>query len=403
MRAVAASVSIARQAAQARDVEPEADLRRDAREELEVLGGVGFFRALLAEHQRADQRALLPEDRHQHRGAGLFQPVDLHRRQPPRRRSRIVQEDLQWIIRPAEHRHQAAVDRHRRDVAVARGDRDQPSLLDAGGQHRGDLGMERLVDLLDHHRREIAGVGLEADAAGQRHQDLPRVVFLAEEALVEPLARAHAVARHAERGDEEQEVDDRSAGDDLHQVLLDERVDQRRARQKRDRGERAVGQRVLKAAAQHQRRTEHARDADGVGQPERRQQHQQLQERGHRPGVGGHRRPHQHRDDRHAVLQRVRDDAGHRRVDGHPDAAPLVGVVIELVAIDAFAQREHVDAEGERERPVVDPRVGGVPQRDVAHRFDADEIERGRRREHQHRRRRHERHGLEPPVTFEQR
>ena len=43
--------------------------------------------------------------------------------------------------------------------------------------------MERLVELIDDHRREVGRVGLEADPARERQQDLPRVVLLAEEAL----------------------------------------------------------------------------------------------------------------------------------------------------------------------------------------------------------------------------
>ena len=71
---------------------------------------------------------------------------------------------------------------------------DQPAVLDAAREHGGDFRVQRLIDLLDDQRREIARIGLEAHAAGQRHQDLPRVVLLAEEPLVEPLARAVAVA-----------------------------------------------------------------------------------------------------------------------------------------------------------------------------------------------------------------
>ena len=72
--------------------------------------------------------------------------------------------------------------------------------------------------------------------------------------------------------------------------FVQQRVDQRGAGQDRDDGERAVGERVLQAAPQHQRRAEDARHADGIRQPERRQQHQQLQERGDRPRIGRRRR-----------------------------------------------------------------------------------------------------------------
>ena len=89
---------------------------------------------------------------------------------------------------------QAAVERQRFGAAVQHRDRGQPPFVDAAHQDRRHQRVQRFVDLIDDHRREIRRVGLEAHPAGQRQQDLARVVLLAEEPLVEPLARALAVA-----------------------------------------------------------------------------------------------------------------------------------------------------------------------------------------------------------------
>ncbi len=57
-------------------------------------------------------------------------------------------------------------------------------------EHRDALGMQRRVDLRHDHRDQVARIGFVRHAAGQRHQDLARVVLVAEEALIEPPLRA---------------------------------------------------------------------------------------------------------------------------------------------------------------------------------------------------------------------
>ena len=79
---------------------------------------IGLFGALLAERDDADERAILRQDRDQQRRARALEPLLLLGRQPPRRRSRVVQEDLERLVRPPQHRHEAAVERQRLGAAV---------------------------------------------------------------------------------------------------------------------------------------------------------------------------------------------------------------------------------------------------------------------------------------------
>ena len=220
------------------------------------------------------------------------------------------------------------------------------------------------------------GIGFEPHLRRQRHQDLARVVFLPEEPLVEHLPRPLAVAERRHDPGEEQEIDDRTAGEELLQRLPPERRAERRAGGDRHDRQRPAGQRVLDAAPQDHARPEHARDAHRIGQAERRQQHERLQERGQQPRVHRHPRAGQHRDDRHAVLHRVGEHAGNGRVDRHLDPAALVGVVDRLVAIDAFDDHRDVERQRGGERTVVGPGMAGVPRRQIARPVDADEIER---------------------------
>ena len=157
----------------------------------------------------------------------------------------------------------------------------------------------------------------------------------------------------------------------------------------------------MEAAPQHERRPEDARHAHRVGQSEGRQQHESLQYRGDRPGERQRGRPQEERDDRDAVLQRVGGHARYSGVDRHADPAALVRVVIDLVAIDPFDERQDIDAESERERAVVRGRMRRVPKREVTHRVDADQVERGGGGEHQHRRRGEKGDGVQPLVPGE--
>ena len=235
---------IARGAAQAGHVESEPDLRRDAREQLADPPPSTPLR--IASRRARGRRPARDPVRGPARAA-TRRSLSSHaisaggsRRAGDRGSSRKISSgssDHRSIVTSPPSSASGST------AAVPARHRHEPAVLDPAGEHRGDFRVQGLVDLLDDQRREIRGIGLEAHAAGERHQDLPRVVLLAEEPLVEPLARAVAVAHDRQRRDEEQQVDDRSARDDLQQVLLQQRVDERGAGQERDHG-RARGSRA---------------------------------------------------------------------------------------------------------------------------------------------------------------
>ena len=70
-------------------------------------------------------------------------------------------------------------------------------------------------------------------------------------------------------------------------ALLHQREHERDGRQEDQHGQRAVGERVLKAAPQHHARPEDVRHADGVDQPERWQQDERVEQHGHGAGISG--------------------------------------------------------------------------------------------------------------------
>ena len=130
---------------------------------------------------------------------------------------------------------------------------------------------------LDDQRRQIRrDRSRSARGSRERHQDLARVVLLAEEPLVEPLPRALAVTERRQRAGEEQQIDDRAAREDLLQRSA--ATARRRARRRQDGT--IVSVRLASAYCRLRRSTiarpEHARHADRVGQPERRQQHERC-------------------------------------------------------------------------------------------------------------------------------
>ena len=201
-------------------------------------------------------------------------------------------------------------------------------------------------------------------------------------------------------------VQRRAAHRDLAQraaSIADQRNHQRECRQHRENRQGLAGERVLQAAAQDYSRTEHARDADRVDQPERRQQHEPLEEDVDRSRHARRGRAGQHRDDRHTVLDRVGDHAGHSGVDGHADAAALAGVVIEAVAIHALRDHREVDAERGGKRGGIDRRMRRVPDRAVTGGIDAGEVESGHEARSEHRSRGCERHRLQPRTADDQR
>ena len=204
-------------AAQARDVEPEPHLRRDAREQLEILGRVRLFGALLAEHERADERAILPEHRDQQRRARSSPAT----RSPPAAAAAPAIADRPGRS-PAARPTTAASSPGRRRAPAAPRSVPAPS---PATSRPSSMPLARMAVTSGCSAWSICSTTSDARSPGSVSkrtrpasdtQDLPRVVLLAEEPLVEPLARAVAVAHDAERRDEQQQVDDRAARDDLH-------------------------------------------------------------------------------------------------------------------------------------------------------------------------------------------
>ena len=211
-------------------------------------------------------------------------------------------------------------------------DRRESALVDSAHEDRGHLRVQRLVQLIDDHRRQVGRVGLEAHPARQRQQDLPRVVLFAEEPLVEPLPRALAIHEGHGRGDDEERVERRAARRDLGQravALLHEREGQRDGGQKDENREGPVRERVLQAAAEDDARSEDVRHADGVDEAECRQEDQRVEDDGYRTGILRSVHVEERRDDRNAVADGIGEDAGNGRVERHADPAPLVRVVVE--------------------------------------------------------------------------
>ena len=265
--------------------------------------------------------------------------------------------------------------------------------------------MQGLVDLVDDHRREIGRVGFEAHSARERQQDLACVVLFAKETLVEPQACALTVHERHGRGDDEGGVECGAARRDLRQrrvAFLHEREREGNRRQENQQGERTVGERVLEAAPQHNPWPEHMRDADGVNQPECRQQDQTVEDDPQRPGVIRRIHLEELRDNRDAVADRVGEDARDRGVERHADAAPLISIVVEAVAVGAFGNGNEIDSECDGERREVDARVGGVPHCQRVRRLDSRQIQAGHERRTEERHGGQERHGMQPGVSVEQ-
>ena len=236
---------------------------------------------------------------------------------------------------------QAAVERQRLGAAVQHGDRRQPALVDAAHQDRRHLRVQRLVDLVDDHRREIGRVGLEAHPAGERQQDLPRVVLLAEEPLVEPVPRALAVAERRRReatisSDVEPELLVTISRSVRSRSCTSERTSASAGQEAR--APSACGSRARTAGCAAAPRAGRAR---APRRPRRRARTPAAAPAPARttvtaPGYSGAVHADEHRDDRHAVLDRIGEHARHGGVDRHADPAPLVRVVVEPVAIDAL-------------------------------------------------------------------
>ena len=145
------------------------------------------------------------------------------------------------------------------------------------------------------------------------------------------------------RGDDEERVERRAAGRNLGEravALLHEREDQGDRGQGDEQGQRAVGERVLQAAPQHDARSEHVRDADGVDEAERGQEHETIEQDPQRARVLRAVGAEELRHDRNAVAYGVGEDAGDGRVERHADSAALVGVVVEAVAIGTLRDGE---------------------------------------------------------------
>ena len=230
-----------------------------------ILGAVGLLGSALAEHDHREQRAIrrvgrriVPlRHRHEQRSARAMKPVLLVGREPQRWRSRILHENLERFVRPAEHRRQSSVEGQRLGAAVEDDDRRQPFVLDAADQDGDHLRVQRFVDLVHDHVRQIGRIGLEPDPVRERQEDLLRVVFLAEEPEVQPVPRPLAVPARRDRGADEHRIQGRARrGEvaDRFAPVLDQRGHQRERRQRGDHGDGLVGQRVAEAAAQHEAR-----------------------------------------------------------------------------------------------------------------------------------------------------
>ena len=248
---------------------------------------------------------------------------------------------------------------------------------------------------MDDQRDQLGRIGFERHAPGQRHQDLARVVLRPEEAAVEPALGGLAVAAGEHQQPDAHRVEQRPSGDDLGErevALAHQRQHQRHRRQDRQQRDRALGHRVLQAAAQHRARAEDVLHRDGVGQAERRQEHERTQHQGHGPGQC-HRSIEQQRPGQGQALgERPGERARHAGVDHHLDAPPLVGVGIAAVAADALDDDRGVDEHGGDEGRRPQQRPGGEPCQRPADRIGAEQVERrqavGREQRRRHRQQR---------------
>ncbi len=401
---------------EARQVEGHAHLHRDAAQQLAIFGRVRFFRSLGTERDQPDERprvAAARENRHQQRGVGPGQPAAIGRRHARHRRLVVIQEHLQRLVRPAEQGDDAAVGTQGSSTDAERRNRlEHAAQLGAGRgvgrtrfgarEHRHAFGMQRRVDLAHDHRQQVARVGLVRDAAGERHQDLARVVFGAEEVLVEPPLRGDAVAQAEAKQRQADQVEQRPPAHDhrqRHVALLHQRGHQRDHRQDDQHRQRAPREGVLQAAAQHGARAEDVPDRDRVGQAERRQQHDRLQQRLEQPGQF-HRAPEQSEQQGNAGLQRVGEHRRHAGEDHDLDAPPLVGVGVLPVAANAFNDDQHVGGEADREAGIERPCPFGQPRQRRQHGVGAEQERRAEDADDEHRRRggQHRRHDPAMPV-----
>ena len=128
--------------------------------------------------------------------------------------------DLERLVRPSQHRDQAAVERQVGHRVSRRCDRGESAFLNAAGKDCDELRVERFVELTDHERRQIRGIGLETDAAGQRQEDLSGVVLLTEEPLIEPRPRAVTIAPRSDGNRDQDDEQARAAAGELDQLLI---------------------------------------------------------------------------------------------------------------------------------------------------------------------------------------
>ena len=239
-------------------------LRRDCREQRSILGGVRLVGLLGAEREDAGQRRLgrvAGQQRHQQ---GDVRPRPARRGPRPaaapvleRSSSRTTSKGSRDQRSSVEH---PAAGRQRRHPGRAGAD----GLELAGrhlGQHRHRFGMQGRVDMVDDQRHQLARIGLERHASGQRHQQLAGVVLRAEEPAVEPPLGALTVVAGDDQQRDTDGIEDWPSGDDFgeRQVpLAHQREHERHRGQGGQHGQRALGERVLQAPAQHRARAEHA-------------------------------------------------------------------------------------------------------------------------------------------------
>ena len=253
--------------------------------------------------------------------------------------------------------------------------------------------MERRIDLRDDHRQQLARVRLVRDAAGERDQDLARVVLGPEELPIEPALRGVAVFQDDAEHGQEEEIEQRPPADDhreRHVALPHQRAEQRHDRERHQERQRSPRECVLQAAAQDRARAEHPPHRHRVGQAERRQQDDRLQHRFNRPRQYD-RHAEQVEHQRQAGLERIREHRGDAGEDHDLNAPPLVGIEVDAVAADAFDDDQHVGGERDGERRLARPAVRRQPRQrrqrrirpEQEHRRDhADDQERQRRRNH---------------------
>ena len=279
----------------------------------------------------------------------VCQPFAIGRRQPRGRGARIVERHFERRVGPLQQLRQPAggAERRRRRtdgvdglVAVA-----------APGQHRRVLRVQRRLDVAEHQRHQRARIRFAGNAAGQRQQDLPRVVLAAEELLIEPARRGIAVAQAEPGQQERRQIEQRARFDDRGQrpiALADQRDQQQDGGERRQQRQRLARHRVVQALPHHGARAERPAHGHGVGEAHRREQDQQLQHDRHRPGprerhagqVGDQRNGHQD-----GVGGRRRRPGEHR----HLDAPPLLRVGVVLVAVHRVADQRQVDEDAHRE------------------------------------------------------